>query len=157
MIRFFHGWRRKIGFVALVMACAFMGLWLRSQSVFDHVYIPLGNRNCDYLDSCEGKLSWGRRGEVESYEMPPRPGWTRILIDVMGEPVNESEDDGLRWHWKWCGFGVYDWDNEPVRAIEIPHWSVVLPLTVLSAYLLLTKPRKATREGTSEPVPNEGA
>ena len=79
---------------------------------------------------------------MESYEMPPLPGWTRIRIDVTGDPVDATEDDGLRWHWKWCGFGVYDWASEPVRAIEIPHWSVVLPLTVLSAYLLLIKPRQ---------------
>ena len=84
-------------------------------------------------------MSWGRRDEVESYEMPPLPGWTRIRIDVTGDPVDATEDDGLRWHWKWYGFGVYDWVNEPVRAIEIPHWSVVLPLTILSAYLLLTR------------------
>ena len=89
--------------------------------------------------------------------MPPFPGWTRIRINVAGDPANESEEDGLRWHWKCCGFGVYDWVDEPVRAIEIPHWSVVLPLTALSAYLLLTKPRKATKEGTSELIPNEDA
>ena len=156
MIRFFQGWRRKIGVVTLIMACALMGLWLRSQSVFDHVYIPLGNHKCDFLASCEGKLSWGRRTNVESYEMPPRPGWTRILIDVTGEPVNETADDRLRWHWKWFGFGVYDWADEPVRVSEIPHWSVVLPLTVLSVYLLLINPRPSNQKKTDTPVSGEG-
>ncbi|MEI8021666.1 MAG: hypothetical protein WCH39_25880 [Schlesneria sp.] len=93
---------------------------------------------------------------MESYEMPPYPVWARITLDVAGEPANKSEDDGLRWHWKLCGFGVYDWANEPVRAIEIPHWSVVIPLTALSAYLLLTKPRQSTQKKTDQLVSDEG-
>jgi hypothetical protein len=34
---FFKPWRRRIGVVTLVMACAFMGWWVRSQFYYDAV------------------------------------------------------------------------------------------------------------------------
>jgi len=157
MGEFFKGCRRKAGVMTLVMACAFVGLWFRSQCVFDHVYISVGDGKCDFLDSCEGKLHWGRMREVKPDEMPLYPGLTRIPIDCTGGPVIPSVDDGLRWHWKLGGFGVHDWVNKPVRAIEIPHWSVILTLTLLSSYLLLVKPRVAKPKKALEPVPADRA
>ena len=40
-------------------------------------------------------------------------------------------------------------DFEFVQALEIPYWSILLPLCLLSAYLLLTKPRSRTVDGSS--------
>ncbi len=37
-----------------------------------------------------------------------------------------------------------------------PYWSIVLPLTILSAGLLLTKPRNSTQKKSPEPAANEG-
>ena len=33
MGEFFHGWRRKVGIVTLVIACVFMAGWVRSATV----------------------------------------------------------------------------------------------------------------------------
>ena len=40
--------------------------------------------------------------------------------------------------------------------IKLSHWSIALPLSLLSAFLLLAKPRKSNRMKIAEPVPNEG-
>ena len=43
------------------------------------------------------------------------------------------------------------------RHLAIPYWSIVIPLTAISACLLLTKSRKSNQTKFTEPVPNEGA
>ena len=51
--------------------------------------------------------------------------------------------------------------NQPIITKEaigfIPYWFVVIPLTLLSAFLILTKPRKTTPTKIPEPNPVEGA
>jgi hypothetical protein len=46
--------------------------------------------------------------------------------------------------------------NTPVETYT-PDCSVVSVLTLLSAFLLLSKPRKSTPKKTAEPTANEGA
>ena len=41
--------------------------------------------------------------------------------------------------------------------VVVPYWSIIIPLTALSAFLLLTKPRKSTPKKITEPNPAEGA
>ena len=38
----------------------------------------------------------------------------------------------------------------------IPYWSIVLPLTLISVFLLLSKPRKSNQMKIADPVPSEG-
>jgi len=38
----------------------------------------------------------------------------------------------------------------------VPYWSITIPMTLISALLLLTKPRKSTPMKISEPIPIEG-
>ena len=38
----------------------------------------------------------------------------------------------------------------------IPYWTIVIPLTALSAYLLLSKPRKSNQKKIVEPISDEG-
>jgi len=37
-----------------------------------------------------------------------------------------------------------------VKWCQFPYWSIVIPLTLLSAYLLLVKPRVATAKNVGE-------
>lgn len=41
--------------------------------------------------------------------------------------------------------------------IALPYWSITIPMTLISVFLLITKPRKSTPKKTDEPIPNEGA
>ena len=74
-------------------------------------------------------------------------------------------EDGIVRRWKWCGFdcGFESWTEENpsfnghVVTCIIPYWSIIFPLTLLSAILLLSNPRKSTQKKISEPVADEGA
>ena len=41
--------------------------------------------------------------------------------------------------------------------LEIPHWSITIPLTLISLWLLLSKPRKLIQNKTSEPIAKNAA
>ena len=72
--------------------------------------------------------------------------------------VKRVEDQVVEWKWKWLvfGYGVSDSpplgrhvDNDgPVLRMTVwsfPYWFFVIPLTLFSAYLLLTKPHRARK------------
>jgi len=44
MREFFRGWRRKVGVMTLLMACVFMGGWLRSLITTDSVDLPINGK-----------------------------------------------------------------------------------------------------------------
>ena len=53
-----------------------------------------------------------------------------------GKYVVHSRDGRLYWMRDRISYGRFElW--------SVPYWSLILPVTLLSAYLLLTKPRKA--------------
>lgn len=164
MREFFRGWRRKVGCVTLVMACALMGLWVRSLTGINVVWFPFGTQTCVRFGSGEGRISWGKFSEPKLENLPTTIGWGRFseiynfhLPTPMGWNLFRGMPvDHPGWvHWSWwhCGFGMYKAENNPscpfmVTELLVPHWSLVLPLTLLSAYLILWKPRK--RKGESD-------
>ena len=94
--------------------------------------------------------------------MSAHPFWeknnyTHSLIDLTLFDI-----DGLNWRWKWRGFGFYegsidDGDNGYwMNCLQIPYWSIVVSLTAVSAFLLISKPKTSTQKKTSEPVHDEG-
>ena len=86
-----------------------------------------------------------------------------------------SDDDGIwkrqlfvQWRWRLLGFG-HGGDDGGAKAIGnliihtspstvtvVPYWSIVIPLTALSAFLCLTKSHQLTPKKTSEPISGEG-
>ncbi|MDB5342592.1 MAG: hypothetical protein JWP89_969 [Schlesneria sp.] len=115
MKQFFYGWRRKAGVATLVMALSMAALWMRSLGGFDSVEIRWCGLEYTLL-SGEGGISGHR-------------SWDPFPIDAF--PIQ-----------------LYSHRNDPVIPLldvsyypdfEIPHWSLVLPLTMLSAYLILWK------------------
>jgi len=72
-----------------------------------------------------------------------------VSADARDEPdfgPSELELKNPRWNFHWCGFHLgqslpdVDW-RYVVTMFAVPYWAVVLPPTLLSAYLLLVKPR----------------
>jgi hypothetical protein len=59
MHTFFHGWRRKTGCITLVVSCALMGLWMRSQLAGDTWCWSVGHET-EVVISENGMLSWWR-------------------------------------------------------------------------------------------------
>ena len=116
MGEFFKGWRCKAGLVTLAMALLLTVAWTRSYVTADAIKFGfIGQQHIAI--SLDGQLAW------ESY-----PGYGRLQYERRQHRVT---------------------GNVSVRAVidqmscKAPYWSVVLPLTLLSAWLILVKPRKA--------------
>jgi hypothetical protein len=138
---FFKPWRRKIGAVSLVMACVFSVGLVRSFYISDVMeYFP-GESSMIRL------ISW--RGNVScSYLIgkPPSKFVKRFLFFAYENPYPfETEFEGCQWDWRVGHMGVATCSDTTSDSIAVvsPYWSIVFPLTLLSAYLLLTKPRTA--------------
>jgi hypothetical protein len=159
MSNFFHDWRRQIGVVTLVMACVLMGGWVKSFVSGDRLNYRDGfyNSVC-MLTSMDGYFYWDRAtslsgGPAFRYF---RSGW----VSMAGADKTEYENPFLvcNSHSKvellGFMFGTGEQGSPPyllkTSLWRIPYWSIVVPLASLSAYLLLSKPRKASQTPASE-------
>jgi len=124
MGEFFKEWRRKTGCVALVLACVFAGEWVHSLTYF---------RWISFFEDENKMILWtlfSQRGKLTV---------ARAESGYLSGPPLRFYMDG------------------PVRQVAnrsgVPYCSIVIPLTLLSTYLLVAKPRP---KKTIEPVPAEG-
>lgn len=142
---FFHGWRRTMGMVTLVMALLLMGGWVRSLSVEDDWGVTFFGRYSVWLLSVNGSF-----GCTIVDERPERFWWasaplTPPLIDSQGYVVTPN---GVRLGGRMMDPSSDEIDPHPrVRLVQpdglpgfVHYWSVITPLTLLSVYLLLIQP-----------------
>jgi hypothetical protein len=156
MREFFRGWRRKAGCVTLVMGLVVWSCWLRSLIASDFF---LMNNGTTIITSGPNYLGLSRSPAASAAEWTA-PTWFSV---ENGPPLAQSPD----WTWQFCGF-CYGYQlkgtaktttehpdgrvvTEEVEYIThehawvIPYWSIAMPLTLLSAALILRKPRKQDR------------
>ncbi len=153
MGEFFHGWRRKLGCVTLVMACVFMGGWVRSQFTFDDLEVPFGNAACG-VTSMGGGLDFYRLttlDQTSAWSSTTYSSGTEVTVDADGTPMETtpwSAQHQIEWRRDWAGFhfGVSREGNRRDEDCMIPYWSIVIPLTLISYWLLLPKPRRSSQQ-----------
>jgi hypothetical protein len=136
MREFFRGWRRKAGCVMLAMACLLTAAWIRSFALHDVVAIPLWN-SYTYVVSVNGDFA------VElTYPVPAGadPFWMTMRQDSDATIFEFLQDNIV---WKWRGAGLAISKTSPGHTTDyIVHYAwLTLPLTLLSAYLILWKPK----------------
>lgn len=161
MREFFKPWRRRFGVVTLGLACVFASVWIRSASQGDRISV----RHAPYLDIFylnDGLLHWDQYIDPPIDELPlPLVGlydipsqWTTDPIDTW---VSDSVWQSVSMDWKIdsgdfrIGKGrkllAFDTKGRPIHSnvgsLVLHFWCVVLPLTMLSTWLLLSKPRPA--------------
>jgi len=156
---FFKGWRRKTGIVTLVIALVFTCGWLSRSDEYE---FTSGNGNGPSHFSfafSKNVMVWMRyRAEMQWIN-----GWQTHPVGHIGsvDPLSRiGVPVVIEWRWRGLGFDIgelNDGERPPVRVAwcVIPYWSIVIPLTLLSAYLLLVKPRpvksmKAVESTTAE-------
>lgn len=139
MGHFLHGWRRKAACVTLAMACVLTAAWIRSYFARDEVHFGY-NQTYQTTVSVTGGLSW---------TLIPDPfatfDWHYSTTPVKSPDAVRALSDE-----------AFD-DEGAVQSLSCPYWALVLPLTLLSADLILWMPRK--RGGTSStqmPVSTQG-
>ncbi len=142
MKEFFQGWRRKIGVVTLVMACFFMAGWMRSLTLNECVMIQFRKEWSEEFASFDASLIW------TSHRTTLASGLFPVFYSN-----HRSDDDGVwkrqlfvQWRWRLLGFGHGSDDGgaksirnliihtSPSTVTVVPYWSIVIPLTLLSAY-----------------------
>jgi len=160
---YFKPWRRKIGVVTLLMACLFAVGWVRSMSVEDVLKFPSAEGFRFFCTSEHERISWGEMTGPESERSDKRvTRWKwlsgRINLHSGIDPTNTSDNKFYHfehdWKWDLCGFYFAEGHGKltgpcpstRLRLNVIPYWSIVLPLTLLSAFLLLLKAPKIESE-----------
>jgi hypothetical protein len=124
MREFFRGWRRKVGVVALVMALLLMFGWMRSRVTHDWLQITVGTAHHQF-ESVGGYLHQRLLFLGDRNGMAIRLfAWGTYLISDDKDYLSPSTDHAV-----------------------LPYWSITVPLTLLSAYLILWKPRTTKSEG----------
>ena len=146
MGEFFKGWRRKAGLVTLAMACLLTIAWMRSYVRVNLLILDDKDTTYQSLSTMFGGIQWTRwTSEVGHGIKPNDPDFFRQL-DVWSFKVV--------WRWNYGGFDFVKVDmrgSDQIVRGEVPYWSLVLPLTLLSASLILVKPRKAKAATGSTP------
>ena len=171
MKEFFRGWRRKVGVVTLLMACVAMGGWVRSLYFIDSMAITL-TKNRYSARSYRHQILWDHQHVDVGKLYHPFFSKFSVAIAELTQPFAEPLDE-LRER-DWCIVagdfyiasgtevaGYYSLfvpkPGPPVRysvvIAQTPYWSVTIPLTLASLWLLLSKPRKSTQKKTAGPIP----
>jgi hypothetical protein len=179
MGEYFKPWRRKIGVITLMMACVFMGGWVRSLEFIDVFNCPIGKSNSMAVASSDGAITW-RVGwnkvnpwqEVALFTWPTTTykTWlsTRLRCDLASTtdyryrfPFPTGEGDSVVWFLKWSGFGIggtppKEWDFCQQKYLIVRYWSMTVSLNLISLCLLFSRPRKSNPKKITEPITTEG-
>lgn len=147
---FIRGWRRKLGLTTLVLAFAFLALWMRSYGKPKLFKIPTGPLTSHWLVSFGPDLWWARVVPLGKILEAPADSagemfdeYTESQIEYLIAKEWEKEPE-IEWKWKLLGFGVGHFQREPSQFFRLeltlwalPYWSLVIPLTLLSACLII--------------------
>ena len=157
MREFFRGWRRKSGCIMLAIACVFMIGWFRSQNNFDELQLFRGWKTTHFLMSFDERIGWS---SVNDPNDNPNPAHIRTLpfsFQTQRRDPNEIMEIfdllGIQWITEWRGFLSGTSASLGIQIWIVPYWSINIPLTALSAWLLLSKPQNSTPQIIREPIP----
>jgi hypothetical protein len=158
MSDFFHGWRRKAGCVTLVMACVVTSAWIRSLYLRER--FERGSLNKLTIISANGsfRVQW-RQWEIGIL----RGGWWEHAfgnrdvprgINAIDNDWNPMEGQDIQWRAEFAGFHCgkgLAWGGHGSTATcyscIVPYLPTAVPLTILSAYLLLWPAKRPNRKG----------
>lgn len=153
MGEYFRPWKRKIGVVTLITTCCLMGAWVRSRVVCDsfafavapHRYFCFG-----VIPEAFG-LFFIQSSDPELAKTAPQ--WSSDPIDLSAPSIYDDPDTD--WVWKQRPFAIgvsrAQEDDLHVAVILFPQWSLIIPLTALSIWLLLSKVRQAKLKSAEKP------
>lgn len=161
MKEFFRGWRRKAGCVALLMALPLMCGWISSTIVTSHWRLHKGDFEYQCLISSQGQIAWMR---LAPYELKARTRKDSVIdmhspevrfqriVPVLADRAMVAGfriDGTYEWKRGFCGVEVGEirYQHGSSGDIRASIWtarysSLVIPLMLLSACLILWKQRK---------------
>ena len=141
---YFKEWRRQLGLRTLVVACVFMAGWVRSLNTTDQFQSREVFGQVHSFGSLSGAFYWIRLKPCQSPSPAHRP---------IRDPDRRSLERDL---------GFLDIEIQQNsggmtmfagKGTAIPYWIITIPLTLLSTFLLLSKPGKSVTKSITEPIP----
>lgn len=124
---FFRPLRRKIGTMVLMLTCVFAAGWVRSLGEGDIIFV----RDGVILTSTSGRLTISDNVQIKFTRSSPG-----ISIRGASQTLFSSSSN--------VRLSATNNSTTLLRANgwTIHYWSIVIPLTLLSAWLLLSKPKQ---------------
>ncbi|WP_010583741.1 hypothetical protein [Schlesneria paludicola] len=135
--------RRALGVMTLVMACLFAAGWIRSSTTVDCLFLDSSLLGSHWINSKSGEITWIRANQR-----------------IMGWPVFQNSRTGIKYSAGANNVPIGD-QSEPqwfrqiagemavapnrfvnMKGLGIAHQVIVLPLTLISVWLLFSKPGK---------------
>ena len=161
MGKFFKPLRRKVGVLTLLIACLFAAGWVRSLSTSDAILIPLTKSEFIRLDSRSGRFSWNNVHN-DQVTIPTIIWRADVIVGTDEDSVFDHSHYIYEWRWLWGTIDVgrvHSPGDGRVRAkyVILPYWFITIPLALISAFLLLSRPRQSTPMKINKPTANEGA
>jgi len=157
---YFKPLQRKIGVLTLVMGLAMMATWVRSQNTADVIHLEFDPLTLYCLASKPIGIVSSRARYPTPREVPRSMIGGRIKFKSAKPenvwPTNELTDpyEGFDFRKKSVLFGFMSLtvtmgsqgDIYEINTYVIPYWSLMLPTTLISAWLLLSKPRASPQK-----------
>jgi hypothetical protein len=150
MAEYFKPWRRRIGLLTLGMSCMFTAGWVRSlcsrEFIFIDFEIPIGGRIHVYTSASQMDILIQRSTgwHFDFGEVDPIVG-LNAFDDVWFFNVRQIEEEIVD--------GVLQ--VAPGYEVRLYFYAIVIPLTLISLWLLLSKPKGSNQEKITEPVPEK--
>jgi len=147
MGNYFKPWRRKIGFATLALTCCFFLDWFMSPSYWTMKLVRVGQNSTIGFESSEHVFGLFKGTYEDARDIRYPIDWS--TIDIRQNPEFDSENrynpSNASWRCRFHSFGIVDIQRGDLHIAELtaPHWSAIAVLTVLSAWLLLGKPRQS--------------
>lgn len=157
---YFKPWWRKFGLVNLALACALSACWFRSYSTNDTMTVPLSDTKYLQVASSNQQLIFGSvlvtpiqgdsakrlplwMANPTEFKGMKRKQW-RIAtfgdqhLDKYFDKARPNIGRGMAWNRMQTGSSEFTIDY---RFVATMYWWFVLPLALLSAWLLVARPR----------------
>ena len=149
MSHFFSGWRTKLGCVTLLFSCVAMAGWVRNYFIRDSVNIPTGNSSSiEFISGYQCLNLVVMWSTIPDHEMASFRIYQQKEEEEVGIHVGKFLFDGFAgdhfpFRPTWFRFS-----NEVritnLMMFSLPYWSITIPLTLVSLWLLLSKPRRSS-------------
>lgn len=156
MPEFFQGWKRKVGCVTLAIALTCSVGWVRSIKNRESLYLTISNVRIAVIsvDGRLGVLSVSHSNSLEKgfvwVTLPTASVYGLQHVDAaLLFNVGQGSGSVFRSRWQFIGFdcGIIERQFIPMvqtQYLFAPYWSIAIPLTLLTTWLLLSKPPNTT-------------
>ncbi len=163
---YFKPWRRKIGVMMLLMACVFAAGWVRSLDGVNRFSMKDQDYRLNWFASFNGSIFWQRVVPLDASKWSTQINEYAVeLFDEYASSVAEylfgailSNEDQFQWKYRFLGFEIGETQHDgSMGAVRVTIWKLsyswlVIPLTLISCWLFLSKPRRSESKSPIEPV-----